>query len=166
MEIMQIDIVGGSNEQQELCYDFAHHVTRSLCGPRLYRTLNIDLALDRDLGALGSAAPVDDSPRPKYFDVEIEGNLQKRPMLQVLGHELVHVKQYAKGDLRSLQRGGYSWQGTKYNHITPDREIWSKEYNRLPWEIEARGMEEVLFIEWCEDRGITDTWAILDLYEH
>jgi len=163
---MKIEIVGGTFEQQELCLDFADYALHSLCGPRLYRTLEVELTIAPDIGHLGNAHTIDGERWPKYFEVEIEERLQKRPQLQVLAHELVHVKQYAKGHLRQLQRGGYSWLGAKYKHITPDREIWSKEYNRLPWEIEARGMEEVLFVEWCEDRGITDDWAFIDLYEH
>ena len=163
---MKITIAGGTPEQQEMCLDFAHHATLSLCGPRLYRVLDVELSIEENLGHLGNAHSVDAERWPRYFEVDVEAALHKRPQLQVLAHELVHVKQYARGELRQLQRGGYSWQGRRYSKITPDQEIWSKEYNRLPWEIEARGMEETLFIEWCEDRGISDDWAMLDIYAH
>lgn len=163
---MKIEISGGTPEQQDLCLDFAHHAALSLCGSRLYRSLDVELVLESELGHLGNAYSTDGERWPRFFEIELEQQLLKRPQLQVLAHELVHVKQLARGELRQLQRGGYSWKGKKFLHITPDKEIWSKQYNRLPWEIEARGMEEALFVEWCEDRGINDDWAYIDLYEH
>ena len=161
---MKINIDGGTPYQQELCYDFADHVLLSLCGPRLHRLLEIDLTIEQLGDHMGSCIATDTERLPRIFDVEVHESLQQRVQLQVLAHELVHVKQYARRELVQLVRGGYSWYGTKYPHITPAEEVWNKTYNRLPWEIEARGMEEVLFLEWAEERNITDDWAYFPMY--
>lgn len=57
-------------------------------------------------------------------------------MLEVLGHELVHAKQYFTGELEDCN--SYCiWKGTKYKEAKPG----SKEYYFSPWEIEAFGMQ-------------------------
>jgi hypothetical protein len=77
-------------------------------------------------------------------------------MIKTLGHEMVHVKQHAKNELRTghvvAARGGlkiYSkWMG----------EIWKPKgkedhYFDAPWEIEAYGREVGLFAKWVQYKG-------------
>lgn len=54
-----------------------------------------------------------------------------------LAHELVHVRQYARGFLKQLECGSYSWCGKKYGNDT--------DYLDLPWEIDAFSRQEILF---------------------
>ena len=62
----------------------------------------------------------------------------------VLAHEMVHVKQYAKGEL--VDHGKYcSWHGKKYE----EAEANSEEYFFSPWEVEAFGMQVGLFRMYC-----------------
>jgi len=53
-----------------------------------------------------------------------------------LAHEMVHVKQMAKGTMRYEKNGSIIWAGKKY----------SKKVNYLdrPWEIEAYSKQEIL----------------------
>lgn len=53
-----------------------------------------------------------------------------------LAHEMVHVKQLAKGTLKQVKGANY-WKGKRYrkNH----------KYLNLPWEIEAFSKQELLF---------------------
>ena len=53
-----------------------------------------------------------------------------------LAHEMVHVKQLAKGTLKQVNGTNY-WNGKKYrkNH----------KYLNLPWEVEAFSKQELLF---------------------
>ena len=53
-----------------------------------------------------------------------------------LAHEMVHVKQMAKGQLKSAPRGAQLWMGKKYPAKTP--------YLDQPWEIEAFSRQELL----------------------
>lgn len=54
-----------------------------------------------------------------------------------LAHEMVHVKQMAKGTLKNRQSGSYIWAGKRYSKKT--------EYLSMPWEIEAFSKQELIF---------------------
>ena len=60
-------------------------------------------------------------------------------MLTVLAHEMVHVKQYAKGEMKDyIRMKSVKFQGKIYN----DEEM---DYWDHPWEIEAHGREKGLY---------------------
>ena len=56
--------------------------------------------------------------------------------MQILAHELTHVKQYIVGDLKTEESGYAIWKGETYS----PRDLQS--YFDLPFEKEARGEEE------------------------
>ena len=63
-------------------------------------------------------------------------------MMQTLAHEMVHVKQWAKGEMQELVRQSKTrFNGTLFG----ETEYWDR-----PWEIEAHGRERGLFIRWFE----------------
>jgi hypothetical protein len=77
-------------------------------------------------------------PSNKQFVINLEWNnkLGKR-VLQCLAHEMVHVKQYAKGELKFHEKG---------NLVTFQREQYQgDEYWESLWEIEAYGREVGLY---------------------
>lgn len=53
-----------------------------------------------------------------------------------LAHEMVHVKQLAKGTLKYRKTGSYIWAGKRYSKKT--------EYLSMPWEIEAFSKQELI----------------------
>ena len=57
-------------------------------------------------------------------------------LMQILAHELVHVKQYIVGDLRTEESGYAIWKGERFS----PEDLQS--YFDLPFEKEARGEEE------------------------
>jgi hypothetical protein len=62
----------------------------------------------------------------------------KRNLVQLgltLAHEMVHVKQLAKGTLKQ-KRSGHTWLGKMYGKKTP--------YLQMPWEIEAYSKQELI----------------------
>lgn len=65
----------------------------------------------------------------------------RKPILSVLAHEMVHIKQYATGQMRSF--GKYVvWEGQTYVEETDDQ-YWDS-----PWELEAFGRQEGLYMRW------------------
>lgn len=81
-------------------------------------------------------ANIEDSDyRPRAFLIEMQTNLDEYMYVTTLLHELWHVYQWVKGDLkeRSLKR---LWRGT--DHTETD-------YEDQPWEVEARKMEKELY---------------------
>lgn len=79
---------------------------------------------------------------PKAFCIKIKNKLSRPKQLQTLAHELVHVKQFAKNELRySEKRQGQTfteWKRSRVNESKRDYYLW-------PWEIEAFGMEYGLY---------------------
>lgn len=53
-----------------------------------------------------------------------------------LAHELVHVKQMAKGTLKTTKNGIHLWAGKKYSKNTA--------YLNMPWEVEAFSRQELI----------------------
>jgi hypothetical protein len=66
--------------------------------------------------------------------------MQRYKMLQCLAHEMVHVKQYAKGEL-SNELITAKWQGKTFK-LTNSME----DYFNWPWEIEAYGRDRSLYL--------------------
>jgi len=163
---MELTINGGSYEQRKWCHEFIEHVIVMLCGKRLANVITLDVTLSDSLhkksGILGSCMFIDDLTCPREFEIDIDSTMKMRWLLVTLAHELVHVKQYAKKELRLLERfPGYSYQGKRYrtDHVTSDFDA-----NCTPWEIEARGLEESLFVEWAQSNNVTAEWTLLDIF--
>jgi hypothetical protein len=122
-----------------------HFYASRLMSDRLSNTLEININVIKDFYVknkiLGEAFPKDDVlgiPSNKQFVINLEWNnkLGKR-VLQCLAHEMVHVKQYAKGELKFHERG---------NLVTFQREQYQgDEYWESLWEIEAYGREVGLY---------------------
>lgn len=74
--------------------------------------------------------------RPKKFKIVMSTNLGSRRLLECLAHEMVHVKQYAKGELKDYAYSNHvKWHGVKMRYDEEDDE----QYFESPWEIEAYG---------------------------
>lgn len=78
-----------------------------------------------------------------YFIVGIEESDEdsgEEDPLAILAHEMVHVKQYSRGEL--VDHGKYcSWHGKKYEEYDAN----SEDYFFSPWEVEAFGMQVGLY---------------------
>ena len=120
---------------------------------------NIEINLKlRNFGkdeSLGYAIPSDyaDIHRPREFDVDINTQQRLRRLLETVAHEMVHVKQFARGELyESTRRNKHRWQGKWLN---TDPKYWDQ-----PWEIEAHGREVGLFIQWAEANKLgEESWT-------
>lgn len=103
--------------------------------------------LRRKEHAYGLCLPADCEKHHREFDIKLDSKLSQRSILEALCHEMVHVKQYARGELK--QRVAYSalhtyWKG-KDVLTQPELDYWDR-----PWEIEAHGRERGLFLRLAE----------------
>jgi hypothetical protein len=71
--------------------------------------------------------------------------LDKETYVKVLCHELQHLLQWVKGDLK-LKASKMHYKG----ECVEDLEYWEK-----PQEIEAHNMEKILYQEYLQDRHLT-----------
>jgi len=73
--------------------------------------------------------------RPREFDIEIDNQLPMHMYVETLLHELWHVYQHVKGDLKD-RYGKRRWKGVDHSKI---------DYENQPWEKEAVKMEQILY---------------------
>ncbi len=116
-----------------------------LLGPKLYPKVFISLnfvKFERGSNDYGYCDWIDQSDRKRDFMITIDSRLNKKETLLALAHEMVHVKQYAKGEMRDIFRPTrmVNWQGERYAHEEMD-------YWEQPWEIEAYGREKGLYVK-------------------
>ena len=107
-------------------------------------TVKIDNDLTKKEKALGLCYWTDDRYRPRRFMVVMSENQSKREFITTLIHELVHVKQYAVGDLRDYCSGAAKWKKRVYE-IHPD----DPNCLNSPWEKEAYRVSQELYNKYC-----------------
>jgi hypothetical protein len=83
---------------------------------------------------------------PRCFIIEIQSNLEKKFYISTLLHELWHVYQWVKGDLK--ERGTKRmWKGIDHSE---------SDYEEQPWEQEAYEREVVLLKEYLTEYPISN----------
>jgi hypothetical protein len=124
-----ITVNGGTPNQREYAFGMAAFVCQ-----KFGITPNIEINFRRMSNDLnyGYACHVDGND----YEIDVKRSLRMRDMLITLAHELVHVKQYVKGEMpEKLSEGDY----------------WDR-----PHEIEAHGRETGLFIRWSEQSNLAN----------
>lgn len=105
------------------------------------KKIEIDLVGKRRLlikeGAYGFCLPTDDRRIPREFEIELDTSHSEEVFYHTLVHELIHLKQYALGELKDTYRPKYKqlWKGKDMSNVT---------YSQAPWEKEARYYEKKL----------------------
>jgi len=86
------------------------------------------------LKGLTLCMPAHDSTQ--LFRISIDARLNEAQRLNVLAHEMIHVRQYLSGDLKVVN-GLMIWKGSKYPFTHRDP-------RKLPWEGEAYRYDQYL----------------------
>jgi len=126
----------------KICKNAIRFYGKILLGENLYHRINLTLEFEKF------------SPREKYigycqweydnhlardFIITIKDSLGERSTLLALAHEMVHLKQYAKGELKDyIKVNKCRWLGEQYD--TDNMDYWEQ-----PWEIEAYSRETKLY---------------------
>jgi len=118
----------------------ADSFAKNLMSPQLTKNLSIKIIVREKLDAGGFCDyEITGDNNPREFNIEILRTRKKINMFKVLAHEMVHVKQHAKGEAKDkFKKDKYItlWFGEKYDD---DTSYWDQ-----PWEIEAYGLENSL----------------------
>ena len=118
--------------------------SKYLFGTRLDKVINLTLKFDPKLikGSLYAyMCDVDDETPSRKFRIYVSPNLSRKDTLNAIAHEMVHVRQNAKGTLKSQFNNTVKWQGKLYECD----ESSALGYWLVPWEVEARGLESGLY---------------------
>ena len=147
-DTMQLTTIGKPKQVNlKLCKKAIKWFGWKLLGPRLYDKVIISLEFDgSDMGSniYGFCDWNDTNIRSRDFTISIHPKLSKKDTLLAIAHEMTHVKQYAKGELRDYMRlNRIKWKGKVYD--TDDIDYWD-----TPWEIEAHGRERGLYVQFLE----------------
>lgn len=79
---------------------------------------------------------------PRSFLLKLDPSGSRRQQLMTLAHELVHVKQYVRGEMRD-HKYYVQWYSDRIDDEATD-------YWDYPWEIEARGREYGMYRRYCD----------------
>jgi hypothetical protein len=139
--MIDIEATGGGKKLREEVEDAAFFFLKKLL-PRI-RNIEINIILKRGLkekeGLYGDCIWEDRNHRPRVFTIRMDSSVEHDLIFDTLAHEMIHVKQYARGELVDLARAsGFSrWKG-KMIPWKSKQEPWEKE----PWKRSKKLYEE------------------------
>lgn len=111
---------------------------------RLYKHVDIELDFISLRGMWGRCGIIDvHRGKCRDFGIQVNRNLCKKNQLLTLAHEMVHIKQFARGEFMDLGKDRYQWK-SRVLRLPMDQ------YLNFPWEIEAYGMEKKLYAAYLE----------------
>ena len=141
-----------NQELKDLVKQGAEFYGEVLLGKRMVKNIYLDIKLTKDLkkkeGAYGYCHIVDDSlAKPREFMIELDASMRYKfdQILTWLAHEMVHLKQFVRGELCDYETGRVQWKSRTFGRV---------HYDDQPWEKEAYRLEEELyemFEEWYYD---------------
>ena len=137
MNVIQVN--GGNKFQREIAEKVVGFCIKELL-PR-FRTLEIVVNIKKIKGDAVGYCMMEDTNRE--FEIEVDRELSLKDFITTLTHEMVHVKQYARGETKDVNQFTKSWKGEEYISLYSTVD----EYMALPWEKEAYELQEVL----CND---------------
>ena len=127
-------INGGTKKQRNLIHDISWWFCDKYFSKFKYFIIEIDLTKIKG-DVQGWCMEVDKNAS----HIEIDKRLKDDDFITCVLHELIHVKQQFKGELKEMNGIEKMWKGEV--HICID-------YMNLPWEKEAYHMQEVLLKEY------------------
>jgi hypothetical protein len=150
----QIHVTGGTARKRNLVKKAARWMLGYTLGTRLANNITLKINLKEDLKNTkfyGSVIWEDDNHRPREYEMELCNYLKDRMLYRVLAHEVVHIRQYATGDLKDLAaHADYSkWKNKMVKADGPGK----ISYFDLPWEKEARRDQEIILRDWKKAHG-------------
>jgi hypothetical protein len=123
----------------------AKYIDRDMMGDM---DLEIEVSSLRPFDAEARVAAHDeDEDYPLSFEIEFNETMlaDRDSLLLTLAHEMVHIKQFALGELRNYPKS-VRHLGKMYR--LKDGKIDISKYYDYTWEVEAYGAETALYEEW------------------
>lgn len=127
-------------EYRQPAKDATAFVLNKFC-PRIIDRIQVKICMKNNPGGNWAICHYDVAdPTLREFRIDIHSDISPFWFMRTLMHELVHVKQYAKGEMVHYERNHSMLKWRKQMKVNVDKiDYWD-----LPWEIEAHGREEGL----------------------
>lgn len=133
-----VDVVGSNKTKRDIAYNVVYFMLQKLL-PRL-RNIEIEVKFSKmNDDAVGYCMMLDNN---REYQLEISKDLNIKELVMTICHEMVHVKQYVRNEMKE---GQMVW---KKKPIASDTK-----YYDLPWEKEAYTMQASL-AKACWNKGI------------
>ena len=149
-----IEIHGGNRNKQKLVKDAARWMLGHTLGKRQANYIELEINLVdtlKETNFIGEVMWEDDNIRPRIFSMDLCNHITDRRLLRVLAHEIVHIRQYVRGDMKDYVRSAaYSKWKNKLIQIMGKGSV---SYYDYPWEIEARREEGKILKAYCDETG-------------
>lgn len=128
------------NVTRSLCKEAMRYYGEELLGRRLSNNIKISLIFEKMPSPINALCQwQDDNHRCREFIIIIHKKLNKKQTLISLAHEMVHVKQFARGELKDyLRTDEVKWKNRVYN-------LNKVKYWTCPWEKEAHKKDKILY---------------------
>ena len=135
---MKVIVTGCSNPklEQEIIYA-TKFFTKELLSRQLYKHISLEIVMMNKIEDLGTCCITyyNDWYKAREFEIQLRKKKSLKSLLMTLAHEIVHVKQFAKGELNS---DNTKWKGEVID-------VDNISYFDLPWEVEASSYEYILY---------------------
>ena len=142
-----ISVAGGTSKQRSIAQNAAYWALDKLTSKRLQNNLYVNIefrkfTVEHDGNNVATTTWDDDNIRPRDFLVEVDRCLSDDELIETIIHEMVHVKQFAKEELKERFKPYYRelWYGVEIDT--------ENKYMSLPWEKEAYKLQEKLYNEY------------------
>lgn len=134
-----IYVTGGRAKQRQIVNRAAEFAWNYLM-PRISKCY-IDITIKKIKDAQGYCLDCGD----REFEIEIDQRLKGEDLLTCVFHEMVHVKQGVRGELKDISYTAKQWKGEEYINLIYD-------YDH-PWEEEAYHLQEEILEAWNTRSG-------------
>jgi hypothetical protein len=135
---MNLKVTGCKDPCLELSLQIAtHFFAFQLLSPQMLPHIELEIVMKTKMEDLGNCAIVEfnDWYKAREFEIQLKRHRSLKNTLLTLAHEMVHLKQFAKGELNDANT---KWKGQEI-----DTDV--VEYSDWPWEIEANALELILY---------------------
>ena len=142
--MIALSIEGGSRKEQRLAYDVVNFALNYLMPRKKNLSIDVNVVdIPDDADAYHCCV------EKNYHEIEIQQGLIEEDFITAIFHEMVHVKQHERGELKDhgIRK---AWKGEEHISIFSTTD----EYMELPWEEEAYRLQEEMYTKWIKTSNL------------
>lgn len=138
--MIALSIEGGTRKERKMAYDAVNFALNYLM-PRK-KNLSVDVNV---VDIPDDAEAYHCCIEKGQHEIEIQQGLIEEDFITAIFHEMVHVKQHERGELKDhgIRK---AWKGEEHISIFSTTD----EYMELPWEEEAYRLQEEMYTKWIQ----------------
>ena len=138
--MIALSIDGGTRKEQRMVHDAFNFALKYLMPRKRNLTIDINITdIPDDADAYHCCI------EKGQHEIEVQKGLIEEDFITAIFHEMVHVRQHERGDLKDhgIRK---AWKGEEYFGIYDTTET----YKNLPWEEEAYRLQEEMYNKWIK----------------